>query len=56
MTLRGYELTLRKNEADEVEHIFAKPVFTKAEIVETIKNFLPNFQHEEKGLNLDSKM
>lgn len=41
---------------DEIEAIFAKPEFTKAEVVEAIKRFLPNFQHEEKGLNLDSKM
>jgi len=41
---------------EEIEAIFAKPEFTKAEVVEAIKRFLPNFQHEEKGLNLDSKM
>lgn len=41
---------------NEIETIFAKPEFTKAEVVEAIKRFLPNFQHEEKGLNLDSKM
>ena len=41
---------------DEIETIFAKPEFTKAEVVEAIKRFLPNFEHEEKGLNLDSKM
>ena len=41
---------------DEIETIFAKPEFAKAEVVEAIKRFLPNFEHEEKGLNLDSKM
>lgn len=41
---------------DEIETLFSKPDFTKAEIVEAIKRFLPNFEHEEKGLNLDSKM
>ena len=40
----------------KIEGIFSKPGFTKAEIVEAITQFLPNFQHEEKGLNLDSKM
>jgi len=40
----------------EIEHIFAKPDFTKAEVVEAIKRFIPNFCHEEKGLNLDQKM
>lgn len=38
------------------ESIFARPDFTKAEIVETIKSFIPTFEHEEKGKNLDQKM
>ncbi len=41
---------------DELEGIFAKPDFTKAEIVASIKKFIPNFEHEEKGKNLDQKM
>ncbi len=40
----------------ELEKIFAKPGFTKAEVVEAIKGFIPTFDHEEKGKNLDSKM
>jgi len=40
----------------ELEQIFAKPEFTKAEVVEAIKGFIPTFEHEEKGRNLDSKM
>ena len=36
--------------------IFARPDFTKAEVVEAIKSFIPTFEHEEKGKNLDSKM
>ena len=48
------------NEVDsffkELESIFAKDNFTKAEIVEALKLFLPNFEHEEKGRNLDQKM
>ena len=39
-----------------LESIFAKPDFTKAEVVEAIKAFIPNFEHEEKGKNLDQKM
>ena len=39
-----------------LEAIFAKDDFTKAEVVEAIKEFIPNFEHEEKGKNLDSKM
>lgn len=33
---------------DELEGIFAEPDFTKAEIVTSIKKFIPNFEHEEK--------
>ena len=35
---------------------FAKPDTTKAEVVAIMKDFLHNFEHEEKGLYLDSKM
>ena len=41
---------------DQLEGIFAKPDFTKAEIVSALEAFLPNFRHEEKGKNLDQKM
>jgi FlaA1/EpsC-like NDP-sugar epimerase len=40
----------------ELDAIFAKEDFTKVEIVESLKKFLPNFDHEEKGKNLDQKM
>ena len=40
----------------EMEHIFAKADFTKEEVVKAIKKFIPNFEHEEKGKNLDQKM
>ena len=40
----------------ELERIFANPDFTKAEVVAAIKRFIPNFEHEEKGMNLDQKM
>lgn len=30
--------------------------FTKEDVVEAIKAFIPNFEHEEKGKNLDQKM
>lgn len=40
----------------ELQRIFASPAFTKAEVVSAIKAFLPNFEHEEKGKNLDQKM
>ena len=41
---------------DCLECIFQKEDFTKAQVVEAIKEFIPNFKHEEKGKNLDSKM
>lgn len=56
------EQTIRRN-MDEVSHfftelegIFQAEDFTKAQVVETIKKFIPNFEHEEKGKNLDQKM
>ena len=48
------------NEVDaffkQLEDVFAKDDFTKAQVVEAIKQFIPNFEHEEKGKNLDQKM
>ena len=41
---------------ENLEAIFAKDDFTKAQVVEAIKEFIPNFEHEEKGKNLDQKM
>lgn len=40
----------------ELEHLFKKEDFTKEQVVESIKKFIPNFEHEEKGKNLDQKM
>ncbi len=40
----------------KLEGIFAQEDFTKAQVVEAIKTFIPNFEHEEKGKNLDQKM
>ncbi len=41
---------------DELETIFHQEDFTKADVVRALKKFLPNFEHEEKGKNLDQKM
>ena len=41
---------------DKLEAIFRKDDFTKSQVVEAIKEFIPNFEHEEKGKNLDQKM
>lgn len=40
----------------DLESLFSRQDCTKAEIVSAIKRFLPNFEHEEKGKNLDQKM
>lgn len=39
-----------------LQEVFDRPDFTKAEVVECLREFLPNFEHEEKGRNLDQKM
>ena len=41
---------------ENLETLFAKDDFTKAQVVDAIKQFIPNFEHEEKGKNLDQKM
>ena len=41
---------------DKLETIFADEAFTKAQVVEAIQEFISNFEHEEKGKNLDQKM
>ena len=52
----------RKNAAEvrlfmeRLESIFANPAFTKEEVVNAIRGFVPNFVHQEKGKNLDQKM
>jgi FlaA1/EpsC-like NDP-sugar epimerase len=40
----------------ELNVIFNKDEFSKAEIVKAMKRFLSNFEHEEKGKYLDQKM
>lgn len=53
----------KKRPVAEVEAIFAnlrtvfvRPDATKADVVATLKDYLPNFQHIEKGKSLDSRM
>ena len=41
---------------EKLSALFAKEDFTKAQVVDAIKEFIPNFDHEEKGKNLDQKM
>jgi FlaA1/EpsC-like NDP-sugar epimerase len=40
----------------QLQTLFAQPNFTKADVVNLLKVFVPNFEHEEKGKNLDQKM
>ena len=40
---------------DKLEMLFSND-FTKEDVVKAIKEFIPNFEHEEKGKNLDQKM
>ncbi len=62
MALGVVEQTTRHDMAEvngffgKLESLFANPDFTKAQVVEAIKEFIPNFEHEEKGKNLDQKM
>ena len=41
---------------DRLETLFDDDAFTKEDVVAALKDFLPNFEHEEKGKNLDQKM
>ena len=41
---------------NSLTELLEKPEVTKAEIVASLKSFVPNFEHEEKGRNLDQKM
>ncbi|SHK36864.1 polysaccharide biosynthesis protein [Xylanibacter ruminicola] len=40
----------------KLEAIFMNPDFTKEQVVDAIREFIPTFEHEEKGKNLDQKM
>ena len=40
----------------QLQTLFSQPNFTKADVVNLLKVFVPNFEHEEKGKNLDQKM
>ena len=41
---------------EEMESLFQRSDFKKEEVVTLLKKFIPNFEHEEKGKNLDQKM
>lgn len=41
---------------EKMTALFEQADFTKADIVMLLKEFIPNFEHEEKGKNLDQKM
>lgn len=55
------DYSLRSNiELDEffskMTVLFERKDFEKKDVVDLLKEFIPNFEHEEKGKNLDSKM
>ena len=59
----GVVKNARRRPVAEVEAIFARlretfdrPEATKADIVEALKDYLPNFHHVEKGKGLDARM
>ncbi len=62
LSLGVVEQTTRHNMVEvnvffnKLEYIFQDDDFTKAQVVKAIKEFIPNFEHEEKGKNLDQKM
>ena len=41
---------------NSLTELINKQYVTKADIVASLKSFVPNFEHEEKGRNLDQKM
>ena len=41
---------------NSLTNLLDKTDITKADIVNSLKSFVPNFEHEEKGRNLDQKM
>lgn len=45
-----------ENFITRLENLFSDRNFTKADVIEIMTDFLPNFEHEEKGKNLDEKM
>ena len=40
----------------ELNILFCRPDFSKTDVVDALKRYLPTFEHEEKGKNLDQKM
>lgn len=40
----------------EIETLFKKPGAAKNELIEILKNYIPTFEHLEKGMTLDKKM
>ena len=51
-----HDLTEVNDFFERLELLFAKDDFTKAQVVELLKAFIPSFEHDEKGKNLDQKM
>jgi FlaA1/EpsC-like NDP-sugar epimerase len=45
-----------KTVLDKIEHLFTTDDITKTNIIETIKNIIPNFNHITTGKSLDNRM
>ena len=41
---------------NKLESLFEDDAVTKEDVVRVIRDYLPNFEHEEKGKNLDQRM
>ena len=57
MATKAKMLKLRaEDKANNLIQVVENDRVAKAQVVEAIKGFIPNFEHEEKGKNLDQKM
>lgn len=58
----GYEIKYCSSEEEvglfllELQQVLGNPATEKEDIVQSIEEFIPNFNHVEKGKNLDEKM
>lgn len=50
------DLTTVETFLSRLNALFSHEGFSKSDVVNLLKDFIPNFQHEEKGKNLDQKM
>ena len=51
-----YTLTDMNQRVESVQQVFARPGAQKADVVQALKAYLPDFEHIEKGKHLDQRM